>query len=233
MHTAVIAAQCSRLRAVGMALTMTSYLKRVFRFFVVMALVPLVVGLVSAWSAGLGLLLFLLGLPAAAIALGVGSILWLFRAANLSLPNGSILRRMTAIMIVPLLLTAVVLASRPLLDTGRHAGTSLRLMVNQNHFENIIAGIQKEGTPVDGGEDGGVTYWTDLGPPVRIAFNPEGILDNWSGIIFDPTGDVLLADWLDPKTGKFVAPDQVTKLFGGDLVSCRHLWGDYYRCSFT
>lgn len=43
----------------------------------------------------------------------------------------------------------------------------------------------------------------------------------------------MLADGFDPKTGKFVAPDRVTKVFGGDLVSCRHLWSSYYDCSFT
>jgi hypothetical protein len=81
-------------------------------------------------------------------------------------------------------------------------------------------------------EQGGIIYNVDLGPPVRVAFHPEGMLDNWSGIIFDPTGEVMQADGFDAR-GNFVAPERITKLFGGDLVGCRHLWRDYYRCSFT
>jgi hypothetical protein len=61
--------------------------------------------------------------------------------------------------------------------------------------------------------------------------NP-GFLDNWSGIVFDPTGAVMQADGWDA-AGKFRAPDAITKLFGGDIVSCSHILGDYYRCSFT
>ena len=59
------------------------------------------------------------------------------------------------------------------------------------------------------------------------------MLDNWSGIIVDPTARVMEADGFDTATGEFAAPEEVTKLFDGDLVSCRHLWGDYYSCSFT
>ncbi len=59
------------------------------------------------------------------------------------------------------------------------------------------------------------------------------MLDNWSGIIYDPTGDVMLARGFDPVSGRFHAPDRITKLFEGDLVECRHLWSSYYSCSFT
>lgn len=112
-------------------------------------------------------------------------------------------------------------------------GTFSRLVVNQGHYEAIIAKVARERKAAWFEEDDGVIYSTDLGPPVRVAFNPAGILDNWSGIIYDPTGDVMKAKGFDPKTSKFYAPERITKLFGGDLVDCRHLWGDYYQCSFT
>ncbi len=108
-----------------------------------------------------------------------------------------------------------------------------RLFVNHNHYEAIIAKARRNPTPSWFEEDGGVTYSVDVGPPIRVAFNPAGFLDNWSGIIYDPTGDVMQANGFDPVTGKFFAPDRVTKLFDGDLVNCRHLWGNYYDCSFT
>jgi hypothetical protein len=79
----------------------------------------------------------------------------------------------------------------------------------------------------------GIPVIVEPGPPVRIAFMTDpGFLDNWSGIVFDPTGAVMQADGWDA-TGKFRAPASITELFGGDIVSCRHLSGDYYHCSFT
>ncbi|MEA3038187.1 MAG: hypothetical protein QOE79_700 [Sphingomonadales bacterium] len=68
---------------------------------------------------------------------------------------------------------------------------------------------------------------------MRVAFDPEGIFDNWDGIVFDPTGEVMSARGFDPVTGKFAAPDKITKLFGGDLLGCSRLSGAYYACAFT
>lgn len=78
----------------------------------------------------------------------------------------------------------------------------------------------------------GIAYAIDRGPPVRVAFHADGILDNWSAVVFDPTGEMLKADGWDAR-GKFRAPDRITRLFGGDLVACHRLWGDYLKCSFT
>lgn len=125
-----------------------------------------------------------------------------------------------------------MLIAWPLLATGSFVGAFTRLMLNSGHYEAIIARVQTNPRPAWFEEDDGVTYSVDLGPPVRVAFNPEGMLDNWSGIIFDPTGDVMQADGFD-QHGKFRAPERITKLFGGDLVGCRRIWGDYYACSFT
>jgi hypothetical protein len=83
-------------------------------------------------------------------------------------------------------------------------------------------------------EHDGVDFIIDTGPPRRLAFpKPGGFLDNWSGVIYDPTGVVMRADGFDPITGEFAAPDRITKLFDGDLVSCSHLIDDFYDCSFT
>jgi len=105
---------------------------------------------------------------------------------------------------------------------------------NQDRYALIIAKARKAHQAEWYAEDAaGVTYSVDMGPPVRVAFEPAGMLDNWSAIIYDPTGEMLLADGFDPETGKFRAPDSITKVFGGDLVSCKRLWGDYLTCSFT
>jgi len=83
-------------------------------------------------------------------------------------------------------------------------------------------------------ERDGITFMLDAGPPRRVAFPmPGGFLDNWSGVIYDPTGEVMLADGFDPETGEFAAPERITKLFYGDIVSCRHVLDSFYNCSFT
>lgn len=103
-----------------------------------------------------------------------------------------------------------------------------------SEYERIVSEA-KNGVLAEGyGESNGVRYQVESGPPLRVAFpQPGGILDNWEGIIYDPTGEVLKAKgWAEPGT-KLSAPPEVVELFGGSLVSCTRLAGDYYRCWFT
>ena len=74
--------------------------------------------------------------------------------------------------------------------------------------------------------------YVDPGPPIRVAFVWDGIIDNWYGPVYDPSGKVLEANkfksnWDDPSLA------DIKKLFGGDMVGCRHLTGPWYFCSFT
>jgi hypothetical protein len=71
-----------------------------------------------------------------------------------------------------------------------------------------------------------IEYIVDVGPPIRLAFPKDGIIDNWRGVVYDPTDVVARAQG-------FSAPAEITALFGGDLVSCRHLYRHYYFCGFT
>lgn len=110
-------------------------------------------------------------------------------------------------------------------------------LTNQTGYREVVRLAQKGGfDPSKAGyqEYEGTEFMLDAGPPIRVAFPmPGGFLDNWSGVIYDPTGEVMLADGFDARTGEFVAPEHITKLFYGDIVSCRHMLGDFYRCSFT
>ena len=74
------------------------------------------------------------------------------------------------------------------------------------------------------------------GPPLRVVFvQPGGVLDNWVGIVYDPTGIVINArqfkddwsNWNDP------ALKEVRQMFGGDLRWVEPLGGPWYRCTFT
>jgi hypothetical protein len=81
-----------------------------------------------------------------------------------------------------------------------------------------------------------IDYKIDNGSPVRVAFVWEGgIIDNWVGLVYDPSGEVMKANqfkgdwsnWNDPKLRK------IKSLFGGDIQRTHHLSGDWYLCFFT
>lgn len=213
--------------------SLRSYLKSVCLFFGLISIAPALVGFTGAFSTGLGFLLFILFIPASAIALLAGAVLWLVRGVKGSRRAETKRARFIFLLASPTLLIATVVIAWPSLVAGAHMGDLLRLAMNWSHYERIVAKAQSNPVEAHYEEENGITYSVDVGPAVRVAFNPDGFLDNWSGIVFDPTGEVMLADGFDVKTGRFVAPDRITKLFGGDLVGCRRLWRDYYRCSFT
>jgi hypothetical protein len=108
---------------------------------------------------------------------------------------------------------------------------------NRSDYEEVVRLAQEgrfDANVRDYQEHDGTTFMLDAGPPRRVAFPmPGGFLDNWSGVIYDPTGDVMLADGFDSESGEFTAPDRVTKLFYGDIVSCKHMLDSFYSCSFT
>lgn len=133
----------------------------------------------------------------------------------------------------PAALLGAVLLCLPVHGLGSGLSDVLSLLVLGNRFETQIAQARAGRDPCAQTADDDIACYVDRGPPLRIAWitNP-GFLDNWSGIVFDPTGVVMQADGWDER-GKWRAPDSVTRLFGGDLVSCRHLRGDYYVCAFT
>ena len=211
---------------------MKSYLKRQARFFGAIMVAVFLVGLVGAFSVGLGFVLFILGGPALLAVLLVGSAVLFGAGFRQARQSNDWATRSIAALSTPFLLTVTILASWGLYRAGYLFGELTRLSVNHSHYEAIIAKAQASKEAKWLGEDRGVKYSVDRGPPVRVAFDGEGFLDNWSGIVFDPTGEVMKAHGFDAR-GKFFAPDRITKLFGGDMVSCRHLWGNYYDCSFT
>ena len=115
---------------------------------------------------------------------------------------------------------------------GRELGARCKFMREKSEYVSIIARIS------DGAEkpDPGHRVTVDDGPPLRVAFSWGGILDNWRGVVHDPTGEVMKANILDLKTwSNRDDPDYVSVagLFGGTLIRAQHLEGDWYLCWFT
>ena len=106
------------------------------------------------------------------------------------------------------------------------------LLNEKEHYQSVVTEIAA------GADDSAFDYpvRVDPGPPRRIAFSWGGILDNWRGVVYDPTGEVMKANILDRKTWpNRDDPDyaSVAGLFGGTLVRAQHLEGNWYLCWFT
>jgi hypothetical protein len=101
-------------------------------------------------------------------------------------------------------------------------------------YEAIVAQALAAGDGKDG-ETNGVRFTVDVGPPLRVAFpQPGGMLDNWEGVVWDPTGVVRSATgWRNGIAGDYTASPAAKAFFGGDLVACRAVSDHFYRCWFT
>jgi len=193
-------------------------------------------GLLVGWRGDLSVVIFVIGpilfgvVAIGAAALAIYGIVLAFRVQRL-------VWRAVAGLGGPLLILAASGLALPAISAGRDAGAWLRFSSERPRYDAIVAKLRAAPGPSGEQRSGIMTagetkYLVEWGPPVRVAFDPDGILDNWSAIIFDPSGDVMQADGFD-RDGKFVASRDVTGLFGGDLVRCRPLADDYYYCAFT
>ena len=114
---------------------------------------------------------------------------------------------------------------------GRTLGARFKLLREKNHYESIV---EQVAAGADGSEFG-YPITVDAGPPPRVAFSWGGMLDNWRGIVHDPSGAVMKANILKADWSNRDDPDyaSVSRLFGGTLVRAQHLEGDWYLCWFT
>ena len=108
-----------------------------------------------------------------------------------------------------------------------------RFLRNRPAYDRIVEQASHEQLGQSDGQRDGVLYVLDAGPPVRVAFpQPGGIIDNWEGVIHDPTHALReLKGWDGP--GFLTSRLELRKLFGGDIIACQHVEDAYYRCWFT
>ena len=130
----------------------------------------------------------------------------------------------------------VALLFLPTTSLGSWVTERVRFMRAREAYDRAVAQAGAEGTNASAGlreGKGGLGYIVDPGPPVRVAFPwPGGIMDNWCGAVFDPTGEVMKVNDL-PLWSETWRQSSVTKLFAGDMTSCRRLDQAYFLCCFT
>lgn len=114
----------------------------------------------------------------------------------------------------------------------------IRFEIYRPHYEGIVKELYSNREKVN---DNFISYGTtkvyiDDGPPRRIAFPlPGGIVDNWCGVVYDPTDEVLKINEIKPDMSnlhdsKF---QTVRELFKGDMYHARPLGKHWYLCWFT
>jgi hypothetical protein len=99
----------------------------------------------------------------------------------------------------------------------------------------IILQTKAEGRDIDKLKISDLAYIDD-GPPVRVSFFWfRGVTDNWVGLVFDPSGDVMKVNQLRAEKRKWDDPkfQGISMLFGGELYHAEHLSGHWYLCGFT
>ncbi|KKX33383.1 hypothetical protein [Rhizobium sp. LC145] len=206
-------------------------------FFSVLLATSFGLGAATSLAGALAGFVMIVALPALVLTLLVGTAIFLLQGIRLARrPGRAVGLRIANIVVAPLLGLGAFAFGMPAFSTGSLAGAWLRLVDNRSQYEAIIASsVSGQRNPADDQHraERRIRFIADSGPPLRVAFDPQGILDNWSAIVFDPTQVVMGAAGFDPASGKFAAPDSITKLFGGDLVQCRRLGDSYFFCSFT
>ncbi|MEP3422738.1 MAG: hypothetical protein ABJN35_13450 [Erythrobacter sp.] len=212
-------------------LNVSDYVKSLLRMAGIAGFLLLAIGFAGSWSVGTGVLLFGIGLPILGIVVCGLTILYFIRSLEVSRHSKSIPSRAGLLASAPAMCVALILLALPLFFVGNKIGTHTRLLTEQDQYEAIIADVYANPSEVSFAKADRITYSVDLGPPIRIAFNPDGYLGSWSGIVHDPSGEVMLAGAVDEKTGQSAAPERITNVFGGRLRGCNHLRGDYYDCS--
>ena len=126
--------------------------------------------------------------------------------------------RKKQVSLVPLAI--VVLGLVLFFTVGFRGGRLALFLLRASHYEELQEKATRTGELA---RDEGVI---EDGPPVRYAFYwQRGVLDNWVGVVYDPSGELLKA--VEQKDGEMAV------LFGGTLYRCEHMRGHWYLCWFT
>lgn len=132
---------------------------------------------------------------------------------------------------VPLLFVACAAALWFLFPHVSDFGDDRRFLAAKPQYDAIVADVRRRGFPPVS-RRGGTRFNVDSRLRMVAFPQPGRIIDNWVGIVWDPSHRVATARSFTRENG-FTADPTLKRAFGGDLVGCRPIVGDYFRCGFT
>ncbi len=157
-----------------------------------------------------------------------------------------ILRNRDLIMIVPLvgLLLVGVISCGTNFTTD--LGDKLRFLRYEKKYVQIIEKINTKKISSNGSLNG-ISYDTEVDPAMRVSFSWGGIIDNWRGIIYDPTNELSKIaeniqihinsgerNQLTPDEERYIKETAELKLlFGGVIYKVKKMRNNWYLCWFT
>ena len=122
-------------------------------------------------------------------------------------------------------------------DLVKDLGLKLRFYQFKPTYSEIVDKLNLEKMP-DEGRHREINYKSETDPVFRVSFSWGGIIDNWCGIVYDPSGKIMRCNESDPRF-----PDQGPKddeelnkiriIFGGVLYKAEKLSDHWYLCWFT
>ena len=191
----------------------------------ILALVWLIIALLcNVFERDLWELMFFFAWPVRWGLIAMGAIIALVGLRS-SMPDREYRRSARVALAIALSGLALVLGFREYLSQD------VRFLLTRAHYERqreeVLSGKRANSTDVAG---------IERGATVQVAFYwMRGVTDNWVGLVYDPSGEVLQArefrrdwsNWSDPELEK------VRSLFGGAMYNARHLTGSWYICWFT
>lgn len=117
---------------------------------------------------------------------------------------------------------------------GNHVVRLARFYALKSGYLAVVQDVERGLTDEKKSELRRSGIFLDEDGPVRIAFPWMGIVDNWCGVVFDPTDQ--LANYCGDAgqdTRGFLKDPSLRKLFGGDITRCERLEKGWYFCWFT
>ena len=125
-------------------------------------------------------------------------------------------------------------------------GDKLRFLRYEKKYVQIIEKIETKKISFNGSVNG-ISYDTEVDPAMRVSFSWGGIIDNWRGIIYDPTNELSKIaennqihinsgerNQLTPDEERYIKETAELKLlFGGVIYKVKKMRNNWYLCWFT
>ena len=114
-------------------------------------------------------------------------------------------------------------------------GIHFKFYRNLGRYQAVVEQMGEQASATKMERASSPDFKIDEGPPTRVAFSWYGFIDNWVGVVYDPSGEVERVNQLkkDGSNRGDLELGGIQKLFGGDLRRARKLKKHWYYCSFT